>query len=181
MQQNVHVCMFLGIPPIPNRQPNYDKFLQRSFGKTNSVKRSFQDSWFTNIRHGCITMKQMISRFVWFCMVAYKDVKLTVITLTKHLSSMNFRTRRMLVLPSRNTILQSAMIGIAKNFCLFGLRLYVPVNNFSVMSGRSHRFLGITSTFLGGIDKNKQCDYLTCIQRKNRRSRLEGSKLLYNL
>ena len=27
----------------------------------------------------------------------------------------------------------------------FGLRLYVPVNNFSVMSGRSHRFLGITS------------------------------------
>ena len=32
-------------------------------------------------------------------------------------------------------------------FCLFGLRLYVPVNNFSVMSGRGHRFLGITSTF----------------------------------
>ena len=31
--------------------------------------------------------------------------------------------------------------------CLFGLRIYVPVNNFSVMSGRSHRFLGITSTF----------------------------------
>ena len=29
-------------------QPNYNKFLQRSFGKTNSVKRSFQDSWFTN-------------------------------------------------------------------------------------------------------------------------------------
>ena len=23
----------------------------------------------------------------------------------------------------------------------------MPVNNFSVMSGRSHRFLGITSTF----------------------------------
>ena len=32
-------------------------------------------------------------------------------------------------------------------FCLFGLRLYVPVNNFSVMLGRSHCFLGITSTF----------------------------------
>ena len=31
---------------------------------------------------------------------------------------------------------------------LFGLRLYVPVNNLSVMSGRSHRFFGITSTFL---------------------------------
>ena len=27
------------------------------------------------------------------------------------------------------------------------LRLNVPVNNFSVKSGRSHRFLGITSTF----------------------------------
>ena len=25
-------------------------------------------------------------------------------------------------------------------FCLFGLRLYVPVNNFSVMSGRSRSF-----------------------------------------
>ena len=31
-------------------------------------------------------------------------------------------------------------------FGLFGLMLYVPVNNFSVMAGRSHRFLGITST-----------------------------------
>ena len=31
----------------------------------------------------------------------------------------------------------------------FGLMLNVPVNNFSVMLGRSHRFLGITITFLG--------------------------------
>ena len=30
--------------------------------------------------------------------------------------------------------------------CLFVLRLNVPVNNFSVMSGRSQRFLGLTST-----------------------------------
>ena len=29
--------------------------------------------------------------------------------------------------------------------CLFVLRLNVPVNNFSVMSGRSQRFLGLTS------------------------------------
>ena len=29
------------------------------------------------------------------------------------------------------------------------LRLNVPVNNCSVMSGRGHRFLGITSTFRG--------------------------------
>ena len=31
----------------------------------------------------------------------------------------------------------------------FGLMLNVPVNNFSVMLGRSQRFLGITSTFWG--------------------------------
>ena len=30
---------------------------------------------------------------------------------------------------------------------IFVLRLNIPVNNFSVMSGWSHRFLGITSTF----------------------------------
>ena len=33
--------------------------------------------------------------------------------------------------------------------CLFVLRLNVPVNNFSVMSGRSHRFLGINKYFRG--------------------------------
>ena len=32
----------------------------------------------------------------------------------------------------------------------FGLMLKVPVNNCSVMLGRSHRFMGITSTFGGG-------------------------------
>ena len=38
----------------------------------------------------------------------------------------------------------------SKDFvCLFVLRLNIPVNNFSVMSGWSHRFLGITSTFRG--------------------------------
>ena len=41
--------------------------------------------------------------------------------------------------------------------CLFGLRLYVPVNNFSVMSGRSHRFLGITSTFW---EVNVSCSWI---------------------
>ena len=34
--------------------------------------------------------------------------------------------------------------------CWFGLMLNVPVSIFSVMLGRSHRFLGITSTF-GGV------------------------------
>ena len=41
-------------------------------------------------------------------------------------------------------------LGMQVFLFLFRLRLYVPVNNFSVMSGRSHCFLGITSTFLGG-------------------------------
>ena len=29
-----------------------------------------------------------------------------------------------------------------------------------------------------GIDNNEQSDYLTCIQRKNRSSRLEGQKIV---
>ena len=29
-----------------------------------------------------------------------------------------------------------------------------------------------------GIDNNEQSDYLTCIQRKNRHSRLEGPKIV---
>ena len=46
-----------------------------------------------------------------FCMVAYKNGKLNSNrALTKHLSSMDFRTRKMLVLPSRNTIPQSAIV-----------------------------------------------------------------------
>ena len=42
------------------------------------------------------------------------------------------------------------MLGSVKVDKLVGwliLILNVPVNNFSVMLGRSHRFLGITSTF----------------------------------
>ena len=41
-----------------------------------------------------------------------------------------------------------------------GLMLNVPVNNFSVMLGLSHRFLGITSTFFffgGGGGVNMSC------------------------
>ena len=37
--------------------------------------------------------------------------------------------------------------NLHKLLCLFVLRFNVPVNNFSVMSGRSHYFMGITSTF----------------------------------
>ena len=117
-----------------------------------------------------------------FCMVAYKDGKQNSNNLDKAFIINGFSN------------LEDASVTFKKHdsskchdrhsdkiFCLFGLRLYVPVNNFSVMSGQSHRFMGITSTFLGGIDKNEQSDYLTCIQRKNRHSRLEGSKLLFNL
>ena len=38
---------------------------------------------------------------------------------------------------------------VQRGWLVGNLILYVPVNNFSVMSGRSHRFLGITSTFWG--------------------------------
>ena len=31
----------------------------------------------------------------------------------------------------------AVFVSIFRMFCLFGLRLYVPVNNFSVMSGRN--------------------------------------------
>ena len=49
---------------------------------------------------------------------------------------------------------QESKVSQVKSCCTinricFGLMLNVPVNNFSVMLGRSHRFLGITSTFLG--------------------------------
>ena len=43
---------------------------------------------------------------------------------------------------------QNSITEISKDFvCLFVLRLNVPVINFSVMSGWSHYFRGITSTF----------------------------------
>ena len=50
-----------------------------------------------------------------------------------------------------------SVVSIVSNPCgpspcpsdLVLLRLYIPVNNFSVMLGRSHRFLGFTSTFRG--------------------------------
>ena len=38
---------------------------------------------------------------------------------------------------------------IQKIFFFSLLRLNVPVNNFSVMSGQNHRFLGIIGTFRG--------------------------------
>ena len=44
----------------------------------------------------------------------------------------------------------------------FGLMLNVPVNNFSVMLGRSHRFLGITSTFFFAEGHNTEIKMLTC-------------------
>ena len=53
---------------------------------------------------------------------------------------------------------QQSVYAIPTAFCVgstrskevgfwFGLVFNVPVNNFSVMLGRSHRFLSITSTF----------------------------------
>ena len=58
-------CMFLDKPPVPI-------FSQRSFGKTNPVKRSFQGSWFTNRA----SLHYDEANDNTFCMVAYKDDKL---------------------------------------------------------------------------------------------------------
>ena len=43
-------------------------------------------------------------------------------------------------------IWQELSMACLRFVCLFVLRHNVPVNNFSVMSGRSQRFLGLTST-----------------------------------
>ena len=67
MQKNVHVPGYTA-----SSQPNYDKFPQRSFGKTNSEKRSFQDSWFTNRT----SLHYDEANDLTFCTVAYKDGKL---------------------------------------------------------------------------------------------------------
>ena len=45
--------------------------------------------------------------------------------------------------------------------------LNVPVNNFSVMSGKSHRFLGITSTFLGVNVSYSRTQHGVCVQTPN--------------
>ena len=60
-------------------QPNYDKFPQRAFGKTNPVKRSFQDSWFKN----WTSLHYDEANDLTFCMVAYKDGKLNSYNLDK--------------------------------------------------------------------------------------------------
>ena len=47
----------------------------------------------------------------------------------------------------RNDILKNVLQKSDNVNCLFVSMLCVPFNNFSVMSGRSHSFLGITSPF----------------------------------
>ena len=74
MQQNVHVPGYTA-----SSLPNYDKFQQRSFGKTNPVKRSFQDSLFTNRT----SLHYDEANNLTFCMVAYKDGKLNSNNLDK--------------------------------------------------------------------------------------------------
>ena len=103
---HVYSSVIMDIPPVPN-QPTIFKFPQRSFGKTNPVKKSFQASWFTN-RTWLHYDEANDLAFCHICMVAHKDGKLSI-TLTKHLSSMDFQTGKMLVLPSKNMIPQSAI------------------------------------------------------------------------
>ena len=64
----------MDIPPVPN-QPTTFKFPQRSFGKTNPVKQSFQASWFIN-RTWLHYDEANDLAFCHICMVAHKDGKL---------------------------------------------------------------------------------------------------------
>ena len=61
--KNVHVPGYTA-----RSQTNYDKFPQLTFGKTNQVRRSFQDSWFTNRT----SLHYDEANDLTFCMVAYK-------------------------------------------------------------------------------------------------------------
>ena len=58
------------------------------------------------------------------------------------------------------------MLIFIKDDSFVSFLLNVPVNNLSVLSGRSHRFLGITSTFLGG-----KCILLKATKRRSERPR----------
>ena len=50
----------------------------------------------------------------------------------------------------KNFVLKTSVINIyTRMYEFYSFMLNVPVNNFSVMLGGSHRFLGITSTFGG--------------------------------
>ena len=74
----IKTCMFLD--KTARSQSNNDKFPpQRSFGKTNPVKRSFQDSWFTNRT----SLHYDKANDLTFCMVANKDGKLNSYNLDK--------------------------------------------------------------------------------------------------
>ena len=61
-------CMFLDIPPVPNQTTTNFRNVRV---KTNPVKRSFQDSWFTNRT----SLHYDEANDLTFCMVAYKDGK----------------------------------------------------------------------------------------------------------
>ena len=55
--------------------------------------------------------------------------------------------KELIIIFESNSLLYVFFYWSAFFFRFVSLRLNVPVNNFSVMLGRSYRFLGITSTF----------------------------------
>ena len=101
------------------------------------------------IRHGRVSLFP----FLYFHLVPFEDSLKTADPILPVISLV-------LILPDFQTLWTSIMhqtaviwkimilitlaycIHTKAMFCLFVLRLNVPVNNFSVMSGRSHRFLG---------------------------------------
>ena len=124
----------------------------------------FHDDWtFLHIKtppslHLSITDRSKAVLLLWFSFtcfgVSFGDGSPYVCTNYFYFGLGGFVTIFWENLPSRLTVCSLFFV------CLFGLRLYVPVNNFSVMSGRSHRFLGITSTFW---EVNVSCSGGKCI------------------
>ena len=73
----------------------------------------------------------------WFGFLSFHYFGLILYTASLLFASLQKKNRKKLCTFTTSNCIQSF-----PHICLFVLRLNIPVNNFSVMSGRSHRFLG---------------------------------------
>ena len=86
----------------------------------------------------------MFVKIIWPQGVVYPCLRVYMIMYFKHLLLCNHLANQKKI--SYVAFLQRDNEYLIIKFCLFVLRLNVPVNNFSVMLERSQRFLGLTST-----------------------------------
>ena len=82
-----------------------------------------------------------LSSSKYFSFLLFSKVKNSYMLTQYHLKMLNWS-----VVTIMSLITDCSMAVYLLWFSIM-LRLYAPVSNFSVMSGRSHCFLGITSTF----------------------------------